>query len=76
MSVLLEAKELLSGCLFIPVEKIDDEATIQSIKEMDSLSFASVVMELEERAGRTIDVMELLELKTVRDVATLLERYR
>ncbi|HYG07942.1 MAG TPA: acyl carrier protein [Stenotrophomonas sp.] len=76
MSALQEAKEILSGCLFVPVDKIGDEAAIQSIKQMDSLSFATVVMELEERAGRQIDPVDLLELRTVRDVARLLERYR
>lgn len=71
-----EAKEILAGCLFIPIEKIGDDVSIQSIKELDSLSFAAIVVELEERSGRRIDPVDLLELRTVRDVATLLERYR
>lgn len=76
MTALLEAKELLSGCLFVPVEKIADDARLQTIKELDSLSFATLVVELEARAGREIDPVDLLELRSVRDVASLLERYR
>lgn len=76
MSAMNEAKELLSGCLFIPVDKIGDDAALQSIKQMDSLSFAAVVLELEEHAGHEIDPVDLLELRTVRDVAGLLEKFR
>lgn len=76
MTALQEAKELLSGCLFVPAEKIGDDQLLQAIKELDSLSFASVVMELEARAGHEIDPTELIELRSVRDVAQLLERYR
>lgn len=76
MNALDEAKEVLSGCLFIPKEKIGDDASIQSIKQMDSLSFATVVLEIEGRVGREIDAVDLLGLRTVRDIAGLLERYR
>ncbi|WP_250065369.1 acyl carrier protein [Stenotrophomonas mori] len=74
--MLLEAKTLLSGCLFVPVEKIGDDDRLQTIKELDSLSFASIVVELESRIGHPVDPVELLELRSVRDVAGLLERHR
>jgi acyl carrier protein len=60
----------------VPTEKIGDDDKLQTIKELDSLSFASIVVELESRAGREIDPVDLLELRSVRDVAALLERYR
>lgn len=76
MSAMQEAKAILSGCLFVPVERIADDASIQSIKHLDSLSFATLVVELERHTGREFDVMELLSLRTVRDIASLLERAR
>jgi acyl carrier protein len=58
------------------VEKIADDATLHTLRQMDSLSFAALVVELEKRAGGEIDAVELLELRSVRDVAMLLDRYR
>jgi acyl carrier protein len=76
MNTLLEAKQILSGCLFIPVERIGDDDTIQSIQQMDSLSFAAVLTELEAHVGREIDAEELVGLRTVRDLSGLLEQNR
>ncbi|WP_165418530.1 acyl carrier protein [Dyella amyloliquefaciens] len=76
MTALLEAKEILSGCLFVPMERIEDDASMQSIKELDSLSFAAIATELEDRLGRPIDPVDLIKLRTVRDLAVLIERYR
>ena len=72
MVALDEAKELLSKCLFVPVEKIGDEASISSIKAMDSLTFEALALEVEEHIGREIPPLKLLELKTVRDLAELI----
>jgi acyl carrier protein len=71
-----EAKEILSGCLFVPIERIGDDVSMQSIKELDSLSFAAITVELEDRVGREIDPVDLIKLRTVRDLAGLIERYR
>jgi acyl carrier protein len=76
MSALLEAKDILSGCLFVPVDRIGDDVSLQSIKELDSLSFAAIATELEERLGRPMDPVDLIRLRTVRDLAGLIERHR
>lgn len=76
MSTLQEAKDILSGCLFVPTERIGDDDSLQSIKELDSLSFAAIATELEERLGRPVDPVDLIRLRTVRDLAGLLERHR
>lgn len=76
MSALHEAKEILAGCLFVPIEHIGDDVSMQSIKELDSLSFTAIATELEERMGRPIDPVDLIRLRTVRDLAGLIERYR
>lgn len=76
MTAMQEAKEILSGCLFVPIERIGDDVSMQSIKELDSLSFAAITVELEDRVGREIDPVDLIKLRTVRDLAGLIERYR
>jgi len=76
VTAMQEAKEILSGCLFVPIERIGDDVSMQSIKELDSLSFAAITVELEDRVGREIDPVDLIKLRTVRDLAGLIERYR
>ncbi len=76
MEHLDEAKDILSGCLFIPKDKISDDASIHSIKGLDSLSFETIVVEIEQRTGKDVDPMQLLEMVTVRDLANLLKLAR
>ncbi|MEN3929909.1 acyl carrier protein [Microvirga sp. W0021] len=71
-----EAKDILSGCLFIPKEKISDDADIHSVKGLDSLSFETIILEIERRTGREVDPVELLQMNSVKDLARLLERAR
>ena len=70
------AKEILSKALFVPQEQIDDDSDISGVKAMDSLAFEALVLEIEEWAGKDVDLVELMGVKTVRDLAALLEKYR
>lgn len=70
---LLRAKTLLSNCLLIPVENIDDYAEVGDLRDVDSLMFEGIVIEIENAIGTEVDVMDLLQLRTVRDVAKLLD---
>ncbi|WP_036593774.1 acyl carrier protein [Ottowia thiooxydans] len=70
---LLRAKMLLSHCLLIPVEQIDDDADVGDLRGVDSLMFEGIVIEIENATGTRVDVMDLLQLRTVRDVAKILD---
>ncbi|MET4580051.1 acyl carrier protein [Ottowia thiooxydans] len=70
---LLRAKTLLSHCLLIPVEHIDDDADVGDLRDVDSLMFEGIVIEIENATGSAVDVMDLLQLRTVRDVAKILD---
>ena len=74
MDSLLKAKEILSKCLLIPAEQIEDEDTIEKIKPVDSVIFASIVMEVERFLQKEIDVTEWLELSSVKDLAGILQK--
>ena len=73
MNAMNQAKQILSGCLFIPQEKIDDEASIATLGELDSLGFEMIVLEIEKTLGHEVDPMSLLEMRSVKDLARLLE---
>ncbi len=69
-----EAKDILSACLFIPKEDIPEDATIHSIQGLDSLSFETLVLEIERRKGRPIAAVELVKMNSVKDLAELLRQ--
>jgi acyl carrier protein len=73
MNALEKAKSILSGALFIPIEKIKDDASINSLDELDSLSFEIIIMELEKYLGHEADPIKLLEMHSVKDLAAILE---
>ncbi|MDX3884671.1 MAG: acyl carrier protein [Sphingomonas sp.] len=75
MNSMQQAKELLSGCLFLPIEKIPDDANIQEIEKLDSLSFTTVIAEIEDKIGREMEPTEIVNLRTVRDIADLIGQY-
>ncbi len=72
-SNLLRAKTLLSNCLLIPADQIDDDAAVGDLRDVDSLMFEGIVIEIENATGKPADVMDLLQLRTVRDVAKMLD---
>jgi acyl carrier protein len=72
-NALERAKTILSGALFLPVEKIDEDAAIGSLEELDSLSFELIAVELEKQLGHEVDAIQLLEMRSVRDLAAILE---
>ncbi|KRW59835.1 acyl carrier protein [Pseudomonas sp. TTU2014-080ASC] len=73
MDFLYEAKKILSGSLFIPIEKIADDADINATHEIDSINFALIVVEIEDFLKTEVDPLLLLEMRTVRDLANILQ---
>ncbi|HEY4254060.1 MAG TPA: acyl carrier protein [Roseomonas sp.] len=76
MNALDAAKDILASCLFVPREKIADDVNIDAIAELDSLTFEMIVLEIEKHTGREVDPMRMLDMRTVRDLADLLEQPR
>jgi len=73
MNALEKAKSILAGALFVPVEKISDDASINSLDELDSLNFELIVVEIEKHLGHDVDPVKLLEMRSVKDLAAILE---
>lgn len=74
MDYLLKAKEILAKNLNIPIESITDDARLTSLEQLDSFNFEAVVLALEAFLGHKIDAVDLLHLRSVQDVAKLLEK--
>lgn len=74
MTPLDHAQNILSGCLFIPKETISADADINTLGELDSLTFELIVMEIEKHIGRPVDPIKLIELQSVQDLAALIEQ--
>lgn len=73
MSEIETVKEILSSAFFIPVSSIRDDDLLGNIKGMDSLSFEGLILEIERTTGREPDPLRLLEIKTVSDLAAMIE---
>lgn len=67
------AKDILARVLYVPASGIADDAVIADIKPLDSLAFEALMLELDEHGGREVDPTTLIDIKTVRDLARLLE---
>lgn len=74
MTKLNAAKAILSKSLFVPESMIGDDADIGSIKPLDSLAFEALVLEIEQHTGRDVDIVQLIGVKSVRDLAAVLEK--
>lgn len=74
MNSLDRAKQILSGCLFITEDAISSDDDINTLGELDSLTFELIVMEIERQTNKKVDPIKLLDLQTVKDLAALLEQ--
>ncbi len=72
MSSTDDAKEILAKCLFVNPDKIGDEDVITDIKAIDSLTFETLVLEIEEKTGQDLAPKDILNIQTVADLAKLL----
>ncbi len=75
MDFLLQARQILSDCLFVPIEKISENEKINDIKPLDSLTFELIMAQIETVTQKEINPAELLNVHTVKELAHILEKY-
>ena len=63
------AKEMLSGCLFIPEEYLQPETQIIAIPGFDSISFMTLLVQIEAFLKKKIDYQPIIQIRTVQDLA-------
>jgi len=76
MQSLETAKEILARALFVHKDRIGDDAALSEVKPLDSLAFEALVLELEEKTGKEVDPVDLLGIRTVRDLAGFIDKLK
>ncbi len=69
-----EAKNILAKCLFVNPDQIESDDIIAEIKSIDSLAFETIMLEVEEFTGQSVEPLDILELQTVADLAKILAK--
>lgn len=74
MNYLEIAKEMLSGCLFIPDDYLKPDTQIIAIPGFDSISFEILLVQIEAFIGKKIEYQPIIKVKTVQNLADFLEQ--
>lgn len=74
MNYLDVAKDMLSGCLFIPDGYLNPDTQIIAIPGFDSISFEILLVQIEAFIGKKVDYQPIIKIKTVQDLANFLEQ--
>ncbi len=72
MSSLDDARTILAKCLFVQFDAIGETDLIAEIKPIDSLTFQTIILEIEEKTGRDVKPEQVLNIETVSDLAELI----
>jgi acyl carrier protein len=73
MNKLQTIRRIISENLMIAPESIQADAQITGLENINSLAFEMVVVAMEKERGRPIEPAELIPVKTVDDLAQLLQ---
>ncbi|MGL5977795.1 MAG: acyl carrier protein [Erysipelotrichaceae bacterium] len=71
-----QVKEVLIDAVNVDEEQITLEATLKDDLGIDSLAAVELVLELESTFDIRVDDAELMELKSVQDIVSLVETKR
>ena len=66
-------RRLIAESLLIPESSIHADDELAQLKNIDSLTFEMILVAIETETGRVIDPMDLMQIKTVADLARLMD---
>ncbi|THU01948.1 acyl carrier protein [Lampropedia puyangensis] len=69
-------QRIISESLLIPADRIALENPIAGLHNIDSLSFEMIIVAMEAESGKSIEPENLMPLKTVGDLADLLNKLK
>jgi len=72
-SVLEQVRSMASDLFGIPTSKIDGASSPETIEAWDSVQHLSLVLALEEKFGLQLSPEEIEKMKTIGDIAKLVE---
>lgn len=67
-----DARTILAKCLFVQPDAIGETDLIMDIKPIDSLTFQTIILEIEEKTGQDVTPEQVLKIETVSDLAALI----
>lgn len=73
---LATVQRIISESLLIPADSIQEDDLIVNLKNIDSLSFEMIVVSIENETDTIISPDSLFAIKTVGDIASLLEKLK
>ena len=68
------ARRVLAEALQVPLQEIDDDASIDTVAGWDSLAHMRVVLEVEAALGHELDPEAVLAITRVENIARILDR--
>jgi acyl carrier protein len=74
VSPLERTRSVVADVLRIPVADLDTDAPLAEVTTLDSLSLAEIASALDDSFGVRLPSTELAEVRSVRDLAELVER--
>ena len=74
MMALEQARKLVAGALDRSVEEVAGDGTVGGVPGWDSLGHMHIVLSLVAALGRSLAPQEILAVKSIADVAALLDR--
>lgn len=69
----LEARQLISNALDIPLNSIKVESSIDNLEAWDSIGHMRIVLDIEQSIGHELEAEQVLALECVQDVKRLLD---
>ncbi len=66
-------KEMLSGCLFIPKEKLESDTILMNITGFDSMTFEALLLQIEQYLHQDIEPEAIIQVRTIADLADYLK---
>ena len=73
---LLIARKLVADALDLAVEKIDENASIDTLESWDSLAHMRIILALESHLERQLEPEALLDIFSVKDISNQVDLMR
>ncbi len=74
VSIKEKTKQILHSSFEIPIDVLNNEATLLQTMGLDSLDFADMILELERTAGKKVSLNELRRVKTLGELYLAIEQ--
>lgn len=72
-TIIQQVKEVISECILMPIEEIEDNSLLRENLDMDSLDLVDIIIHLEDLLDIHIDEELLYNMISVKDIYDVVE---